>query len=357
MVPTRRFHLALGAVVCLAALTASGPAASQVPGRSGAGAAATGTASATPADRADELYRKGIAAGAAKDWPHAFQFLWDAYQLKKSYDIEGNLGTAELRLGKFQAAAEHLAHSLTLFPVNGSPDAKAKTEGLLEEAKKEVGILRLTVTPPDALVKVGGRQLGPEDSRNQVFVEPGEMRVEAGGVENFEGTSQSVKVAKGQIVNVTLALTPLAKPTATTSGTATAGPAATGVPSADPLRTPLIVSGIAVTAATLGIGIGLLVASSGKLDEGKKQRDELLKDPTARAACNRPEPEPRCKLSALDEASTLGNVGVPMLVGGVAVGAATLLYVLVARPKTPPPIQAGVTVQSKGGGLFVGGNW
>ncbi len=265
-----------------------------------------------------------------------------------------SLGTAELRLGKFVAAAEHLAHSLTLFPVNGSPDANAKTEALLEEAKKEVGTLRLAITPAAALVKVGDRQLTAEDRRDQVFVEPGEMRVSAGGVDDYEGASQSVKVAKGQVVDVTLTLKKSVQIMPTASGTPSAVPSATPV---DPIRTPLLVTGTIVGVAAVAAGIGLLVGSSAKLDEGKRQRDELLQDPTAWAACNKPQPEPRCKLGALDEASTFGNVGVPLLVGGVAVGAATLIYALVARPKAPPPIQAGATVSSKGGGLFVSGNW
>ncbi len=357
-VPTRRIHLALGAVACIAALTASGPAASQVPGRPGASATAAASSTASPGDRADEMYRKGIAAGAAKDWPRAFQFLWEAYQLKKSYDIEGNLGTAELRLGKYQAAAEHLAHSLTLFPVNGSPDAKAKTEGLLEEAKKEVGILRLTVTPPGAMVKVGDRQLGPEDSRDQVFVVPGEMRVEAGGVNEFEGTSQSVKVAKGQVVTVSLTLVPRAKPTA--SGTSSAGPAGTSVPAADPLRTPLIISGLAVTAATLGVGIGLLVGGAWKKGEADQLREDLLK--SGKTVCGAGSTNADCVkfTDAAGSYATLTNAGGGAMIAGGLVGIATVIYTVVSRPRADvagAPPRVTVSVGPGGAALGIRGSF
>lgn len=351
---SQRTMLPLGAVACVAALTLSGPAASQPAPRPTSSPAAAPSAG----DRADELYRKGLTAAAAKDWPEAFRALWEAYQLKKSFDIAGNLGTAELRLGKYPAAATHLAQSLTLFPVNGSADAKKKTEELLEEAKKQVGTLRFQVTPKDALVKIGDRRLDAAEPRDAVFVEPGEMRVDIGGLMGFTGVSRSVKVAKGQVVDVTVALAQDAAPTASASGAPTTPPIAT----ADPLRKPLIVTGVALTAAGLAAGIGVLVGGVVQKGEADGLRDDLLQGgKTACANGTNPDCAKFANLAA--SASTLTNTGASLLIGGGLVGIATAVYAVVSRPRTEhatstaAPPRMGVSVGPQGASLSFTGSF
>lgn len=349
----RRFssYLPLAALV-LAALLPTTPAASQTPAAGAATTRPSGGAALSPSDQADALYREGLELGKAKDWPRAYQKFLHAYQLKKSFDIASNLGAAEFNLKKYTDAAEHLRYGLSVYPPNGKPEAKKSVEEVFAKAKAEVGVLRLKVSPAGAEVKVNDRAVGASDNRDEVFVEVGDVRVE-GGLKGYEPFSKTVTIPKGGAaeVEVTLKAATGAGPTAS----ATVAPTGTVITPGPNMG--LLVTGIGVTAASLGVGIGLMVASGGKLNEGKAQRDDLLKDPTAKAACDRPDPEPRCKPAALDEASLLGNVGVPMLVGGFVVGAATLVYGLVTRSKVQPPVKAGAVIHTTGGAVFIGGNW
>jgi hypothetical protein len=54
-------------------------------------------------------------------------------------------------------AAEHLGHSLAIFPVVGKPEAKKVTEEMFAKAVANVGTIRLTVSPAQARVRVAGR--------------------------------------------------------------------------------------------------------------------------------------------------------------------------------------------------------
>src|SRR4051794_17070681 len=76
----------------------------------GARAADPGSAPAVDkaaSDRADELMRKGNALGNKDQWGEAEPLFREAWSLKQSYDIGGNLGIAEATLGKSRDAAEH----------------------------------------------------------------------------------------------------------------------------------------------------------------------------------------------------------------------------------------------------------
>lgn len=334
----------LAAVACLAALGVSGRAASQP--ATPASTSAPGASSAAPAgpaqaalDKADELYRKGNAAVAAKDWPRAFEHFLNAFQLKKSYDIEGNLGAAELKLGKYRDAAEHLLHSLTLFPVNGKEENKRRTEELLADAKKEVGILKLTISPPFALVNVGGRALKPGEPPEQVFVEPGEMRIEVGGTSDYEPTSRSVKVAKGQVVDLAIALKLAAKsgPTASVSASGIASGVPTTGPAVSGPRKEIVIAGGVVAGASLIAGAVLFGVATGM--QGDLQAD-APKNPDGTLTCAR-DASTGTTIKACDDFrdrlrgnNALGQAGVGFIVAGGAVGLGTVLYALLA-PSAP----------------------
>src|SRR4051812_2896716 len=69
--------------------------------------------------RADDLAHKGNDLALKLRWKEAEPLFQQAWALKHSYDIGGNLGLAELALGKYRDAAEHLSYALKTFPANG----------------------------------------------------------------------------------------------------------------------------------------------------------------------------------------------------------------------------------------------
>src|SRR5271156_5274778 len=89
-------------------------------------------------DQAEDAFAKGDKQGAY----NAYRAAW---ALQKSYDIAGNLGNVELKLGKYRDAAERLAFSLENFPPTGEEATQKATERKLAEAVKEIGRLHLRV--------------------------------------------------------------------------------------------------------------------------------------------------------------------------------------------------------------------
>lgn len=310
--------------------------------------AASASASPTPTEKADDLYRRARAHIDAKEWPQAFVLLWEAYQLKKSHDIVSNLGHAELRLGKYPAAATHLAQGLALLPANGQDAARERISELLAEAKEEVGTLKLVITPPDALVNVGGQRIEPPIVNGEVYVEPGEMRVEVGGVEGYDGLGRSVKVAKGQVVELALALPVRAQGVPTAS--ATSGPAA-----AEP-QLALVVAGGAVAGAALIAGGVMLGVGTGM--QGDLQKD-APKNPDGTLTCVA-NPPPGGSIPACDDfrdrmrrTNAVGQAGVGLLIGGGAMAIGTLLYGLWPRSPSKAPAARLVPVATPHGAGFV----
>ena len=72
--------------------------------------------SAAVASKVGQLFDQAQAAFAKGDKQGAYEAYKAAWALQKSYDIAGNLGNVELKLGMHRDAAEHLAFALDDFP-------------------------------------------------------------------------------------------------------------------------------------------------------------------------------------------------------------------------------------------------
>lgn len=341
------------AAALLALLAIGMPAGAQTPkpapARSLGLPAGAATSAAAPAPTVEDLFKKFQEAANAKDWPRAYELMQQAYGLQQTYDVLGNLGTAEYQLGKYRDAAEHLARSVHGFPAVGDPGVKRGTEELLLKAEKEVGTIRLRVTPAQARVYVGTRGYGPEDYREKVYVEPGDVSVSAGDVVGYAAEKKQAKLGKGEAKEVDLALQPEAGPVPTASATA--------VPAGGPNK-GLLGAGIGVAAASLGVGIGLLVGGAGKKDEADKLREDLLKG--GKKVCAPDNPPADCKkfTDAAGAYGTLTNVGASLLIAAGVAGAATAIYYAVARPGKPtPPTKAGFVAGPQGAAFAIEGSF
>jgi hypothetical protein len=169
---------------------------------------ATVCAQAGDNDRAVELFRKARALHDAGKLKDAYPLYVEALALKKSQDIAANLGVVEMGLGRHRDAAEHLSFALdNLLPSTKAEQVKA-LKSALADAEKKVGKLRIGVTPLDSKITIDGRDVGPGDSANKVYVEPGEHTV-VGTKPAFRDASKTVSVKAGESIDVTLELTAL----------------------------------------------------------------------------------------------------------------------------------------------------
>jgi len=135
----------------------------------------------------------------------------EAWRIKKGYDIAGNLGSAELALGKLRDAAEHLAFTLRAYPITGDPAVRDRMARALARCREAVGSVRVLVEPRGAEVWVDGARVGEAPLEDEVFVEPGEHTFEA-KLEGYTGAPQRLLMEKGGAAEVTVDLVPVARP-------------------------------------------------------------------------------------------------------------------------------------------------
>jgi hypothetical protein len=122
-------------------------------------------------------YDRGFAAIEAKNWTKAYEIFSDLWAHPKSSDSESDvaisLGQAELKLGKYRDAAEHLAIGILMAP---EQDTKERAGKGLAFAKKKIGTL-LIAAPDGTEISINGKAIGTAPIPTEVFVEPGSTKV------------------------------------------------------------------------------------------------------------------------------------------------------------------------------------
>jgi hypothetical protein len=322
---------------------------------------AAGAAGAQPApavspvnasmDKADELYRQGNEAYKQNRLKDAYGFYKEAWTLKKSYDIAGNLGAVELAISMPRDAAEHLLHSLRQFPANGKPEARDKTRQRLEDALKQIGTLTIKVNVEGAEILVDGKSVGKAPLEQEIFVDAGTRRIEA-KIDGYDPVRQQLQVAKGSTHQVALKLkkTPAPPPVTTT-------------PARPSWTVPIIVAGASLSAAFFGTGIGLIVVSNNKSSEADEKLASLT-SANGQAPCPGATDGLKAQCSELkglrSDHDTFQNVAVGTFVLGGVVAAATVGSVFMfgsKRGKTEAAVSVAPSFGPSGGGLSARGTF
>ncbi|WP_437781598.1 PEGA domain-containing protein [Sorangium sp. So ce1097] len=240
-----------------------------------------------------------------------------------------------------------------------------------------MGALKVSVTVAGAEVLVDGKNVGRAPLEGEVFVDPGEHRVEARHLD-YEPASQTVSVAKGGMAEVKLAITPVRSEAQATgvktegSGSATGagglGPVAG--PPAVPMEpqplppekrnwVPVIALG-AASAVGLGVGIGMTVASNNASADGHAQADAILKAgggcPDAPAAYSQACAELR---STASRVNTFGRAATVAYTASGVLAIAAVTYALWPRPGTKASGKVRVLPETQVGygGIVVQGAW
>src|SRR5262249_19005102 len=148
----------------IAALSMTAPSAAQ-------STPATNAGDAT--EKARELHTKGDMLYEQGDYQGAHAAYLAAWSLKKHYQIAGNLGDCEVRLGRYRDAAEHLSYFLREYPANKPAERREDGRRLFEEARSKIGTIHVAVDPPGAKILVDGELVGESPLQEPLYVEPG----------------------------------------------------------------------------------------------------------------------------------------------------------------------------------------
>ncbi|WP_438034840.1 PEGA domain-containing protein [Sorangium sp. So ce204] len=313
---------------------------------------APGTAPASPVDaakRAEALVDKAKSLYLERKYQEAEEALLAAWELNPTFDVAYNLGNTEYQLKKHKEAAKYLSFALRHWPLlKGVAKLKPNAEKWLAESRAQVGALTVSVTVAGAEVLVDGKNVGRAPLEGEVFVDPGEHRVEATHLD-YAPASQTVGVAKGGTAEVKLAITPVKAAPQASAGVKTdggtngsfvgAGAPVMGQPPAGPVEppppkknwVPVIALG-AASAVGLGVGIGMTVASSNARSDADAQRAAIL---SQGPGCVHAPSDVASACSTFDEragrAETFGTGAVVAYAASGALAAGALVYALWPR--------------------------
>ncbi|WP_437830250.1 PEGA domain-containing protein [Sorangium sp. So ce1153] len=335
--------------------------------------------------RAAQLYRQGNEAFKQKRWSDAELLYLKAWALVRSFDIAANLGEVQLQLKKPRSAAAFLAFGLRTAPPSAKPEQIARMRHFLDEAKAQVGTLRVRVTNVrDAEVFVDGERVPAEEAKHEVYLEPGPhvlvlrragyeeevVRLVAGpGVTETSTQELRPKAEKAPEAAATVpgaagsgaAGAPVqgdVKPNATAAGE-TKAPAA-GAQVEEPRSwVPVIALG-AASAVGLGVAVGFTVAANGASADMRTQRAAIYGDGggclETSDAFNR-----RCdELYEIgSRAESFGNIAMVSYAASGALAIGALAYAL--WPRAGAATSTGVRllpeVHALGGRVTLSGAW
>lgn len=311
-----------------------------------------------------ELFDRAQAAFKAGDMRGAYDAYLAAWRIQESYDIAGNLGTVEMKLGKFHDAATHFSYALRSFPPTGLPEQKKRLERSLAEARARVGVLRVAVSQPNAAILLDGSRLGTSPLEGEVFVEAGPHTLEA-KLAGYKDARREIVANVGSAYAVELVL--VAVPSDAAAGSELrrddSGPELPDPPPLSDLeggrQAGVWIGGFTLSALAFAGGITLLVVSNSLRADADALRAELApsgcfySQGSKAAAC-------ADLKSTIDARNITGNLGVGAMVAGGAVAAGTLTYLLWPRRSTPRAgarVTALPTGSTTSGGLVVTGLW
>ena len=302
-------------------------------------------------EQAAQFMKEGQRLFKQNRFDDAVDALTQAFALMRTYDIAVALGDAEAKLGWPTFAASHLRYALNHFPINASRAERDAIQKRFEKARAQVGALTLRVNIAGANLFLNGVAVGTSPIDTEVFVDPGELSVEA-KLADHEPQRKSLFVLAGGAETVEMNLVKL-KPKVE--------PEETKMPIEPPKRNmiPAYVMG-AGALLSFGFAIGFEAAGNNKADR-TAELVRLIGDAKAQgepqAKCDGPSPtHPLCSEYAKARADALryANTSLGLSIAGALLGAGAFLYWLwpeepKARLSIAPALSATFLGSSIGG--------
>ncbi|WP_437913121.1 hypothetical protein WME73_40875 [Sorangium sp. So ce302] len=377
-----KMHVA-GAALCALSACALAPAAALAQPAPPAAAASGDDEGRGDNARATQLYRDGNEAFKQKRWSDAELLYLKAWALVRTFDIAANLGEVQIQLNKVRSAAAFLAFALRTAPPSTKPEQIARIRHFLDEAKAQVGTLRVRVkNVADAEVYVDGERV-PEDAvKHELYVEPGEhtLVIRRAGYEDevvrlvaAPGVTETVmpelkpKAVKAPETSAAGAKVPGAGGSKGAQGAAAAakGEAKTKAPAAgarvEEQRSwvPVIALG-AASAVGLGVAVGFTVASNDASADAHRYSDVLAR---ANEQCIAPRGEfmETCTQTsdAASRAGTMGDLALGSYIVSAGLAIAAAAYAVWPNPQKSTETAVRVTPfgGSRTAGVIVAGAW
>lgn len=266
--------------------------------------------------RAKELYDMGNKLYDEQRWAEAEAAYQSAWNLRKSFDLAGNLGDVEMQLGQYRDAAEHLSYAYDEFPTGGKPEVREALAKRIEEARLQVGVLRIKTNLVGARLYVDGKLIGQSPLEKDVFVDVGQRVIEA-RLDGHDDVLRTIDVTKASKQNIELQMVPK-----------TGGSASTG----NGKRIAIIAAGGSLALVGVGGGIGLWLAASGKTSDADVIRADLSK-----GVCPGTTSDIMGKCSTLrttlEDHDTFFNLGTGLFATGFLVGVGTVVYAVASKKK------------------------
>ena len=259
-------------------------------------------------------------------------FYLEAWKLKKSFDVAGNLGNLEADLKKWRLAAELLSYAIREFPAGGKPAMRENLLKRMAEAQQHVGAFRIQVNRPGAEVFVDGVSVGTSPLVEEIWVEPGNHLVEA-RLPDFAPTQMNASCTPGPIVDVPVVI----RGKGANRNVVIAG---------------AVITGVAAIAGGVFTGLWASKGSAASSDNAKVPKNAPCPAGGVGATGN-------CAsvVSALNAQATFGSVAVGTFAAAGAVGIATLIYGLAGSRNARTGVMVTPIVTAQSGGLSVGGSF
>ena len=171
----------------------------------------------------DSLIRQGVESRRKQNDLEALEFFRTAYALKHSPRAAAQMGLAELALGRWVAAAEHLEEAIA----RSTDPWVAKHLAMLKESydrvRQRVGELEVLGGPPRASIAIEGVVVGTLPLSKPLRVRSGDCRfvVAAPG---YESATRTVDVSPGQLTRETVNLSKVASSAQATNDAVTSAP-------------------------------------------------------------------------------------------------------------------------------------
>jgi hypothetical protein len=278
-------------------------------------------------------YQEGNAAMKLHQWQRAYEAYLQAWRQRPHWQVAGSLGEVELTLGKSGDAANHLAFFLHEAK-DVSPEETKRVREWLAQARAAASRLTLTTAPPGAEILVDGVAIGPAPWRDEVYVEPGKHVVT--GRQGACAATASVEVGAGQSQAIALRCEPTTPDQKSSAAAAQAGP--TGQVAPSPEHRTVLIAGVSVTAASLGLGLASVALFTVK-GHRAKENGESAAGPNATAE------------------ATFKSVALWSFVAAGVAASGTLAYEITIRRAGRPPVRGSVVVGPTGAAAMVQGGF
>ena len=296
-----------------------------------------------------DLMNEAAGKFAQGDWEGARLAYLRAWELKQHPAIAANMAAAEMKLGRYLQAAEHLEFALNHLP-SGKSEKREAVQAQLGECRSHLAALTIIASVDGAEIHVDQRSIGRSPFSEPVFLEPGHHSIDAIRP-GFATETKEIEAVAGGHVDV---LFELHKPPSVWLHADGPKPAAPEPVSNQPAheghwRNLAIVGGAAATAVGLTVGIVFRVKSNDAEDQLVTLRSQIENGSSAwsvaaRNECAGQSPSATCNSlrNKVDEYDRQRNISTAAFVTSGVLGLSTIALAIF-WPSAHSQEQANVT--------------